>query len=172
MNSNFHDADYTELKKGMKKDKIQREIKHILQSQLYGVLATSYDNQPYTSLLAFVASHDINTIYVATGRSTHKFQNVDKNEKVAFFIDTRSNNNFDVGTAYALTVFGRAKAANRNEITQIEKLYLRRHPQLDSFIHSRNVEFLQIKISSFSFVERFQNVYLLEMDNENNNSIK
>ena len=170
MNSNFHDADYTELKKGIKKDNIQRQIKHVLQSQLYGVLATSYDNQPYMSLLAFVASNDIKSIYVATGRSTHKFQNVNKNEKIAFFIDTRENNNFDVRSAYALTVFGKAKAIDKNEIKHIKQLYLSKHPQLDSFIHSQNVEFLRLKISLFSFVERFQNVYILKMDNVDNNS--
>lgn len=170
MNSNFHGADHTELKKGRKKEKIQRQIKHILQSQLYGVLATSYDNQPYMSLLAFVASNDIKSIYVATVRSTHKFQNVNKNEKIAFFIDTRENNNFDVSSAYALTVFGKAKAIDKNEIKHIKQLYLSKHPQLYSFIHSQNVEFLQLKISSFSFVERFQNVYLMEIDNEENNS--
>ncbi len=170
--SKYKDSNNITNENSPKKNEIKKQIKKILRSQLYGVLATSYDNQPYTSLLAFVASHDIKTIYVATGRNTHKFQNVHKNEKVAFFIDTRSNDNFDVGTAYALTVFGRAKATHKNESTQIKKLYLQRHPQLESFIQSKNVEFLQIKISSFSFVERFQNVYLLEMDNENNNSIR
>lgn len=172
MNSNFHVPDYTELKKGIKKDNIQKQIKRILQSQLYGILATSYKNQPYISLLAFIASKDMKSIYVATGRNTHKFQNVNENDKVAFFIDTRENNNLDVSSAYALTVFGTAKEINKKKNTQIKKLYISRHPQLDSFIHSQNVEFLQIKISSFSLVERFQNVYLLEMDNEDNNTIK
>lgn len=172
MNSNFHVPDYTELKKGIKKDNIQKQIKRILQSQLYGILATSYKNQPYMSLLAFIASKDMKSIYVATGRNTHKFQNVNENDKVAFFIDTRENNNLDVSSAYALTVFGTAKEINKKKNTQIKKLYISRHPQLDSFIHSQNVEFLQIKISSFSLVERFQNVYLLEMDNEDNNTIK
>jgi nitroimidazol reductase NimA-like FMN-containing flavoprotein (pyridoxamine 5'-phosphate oxidase superfamily) len=172
MNSNFHDANYTELNNGIKKDKIKQKIKHILKSQLYGVLATSYKNQPYTSLLAFVASEDITSIYVATGKSTHKYKNVNENEKVAFFIDTRANNNFDVNTAYTLTVFAKAKERNRNEIPHIKKLYLSKHPHLNSFIHSKNVEFVQFKVSKFSFVERFQNVYLLEMDNDDNNSIR
>jgi heme iron utilization protein len=172
MNSNFRVPNYTELKNGIKKDNIQQQIKRMLQSQLYGILATSYKNQPYMSLLAFIASKDMKSIYVATGKSTYKFQNVNENDKVAFFIDTRSNDNLDVSSAYALTVFGKAKVIETKQNKQIKKLYLSRHPQLDSFIHSQNVEFLQIKISSFSFVERFQNVYLLEINNEDNNSIK
>jgi nitroimidazol reductase NimA-like FMN-containing flavoprotein (pyridoxamine 5'-phosphate oxidase superfamily) len=164
-------SNYIKVETKRKKYEIQRRIKKILQSQLYGILATSYRNQPYTSLLAFIASEDLNNIYVATSKNTHKFENVNENENVAFFIDTRSNDNFDVSNAYALTIFGKAEIIDKDKITQIKKLYVSRHPQLDSFIHSKNVEILQINISSFSFVERFKNVYLLKMNEEENNTI-
>ena len=169
---NDKESNYTKVETMRKKNEIQQKIKKILQSQLYGVLATSYKFQPFTSLLAFVASEDLDYLYVATGKTSHKFQNIIENEKVAFFIDTRSNDNFDVNTAYALTIFGKVKVIDKNNITKIIKSYLLRHPQLDSFIHSKNVVFLQLAISSFSFVEHFQKVYLLERSNEEYNSIK
>lgn len=166
MNSNHKNSDHINVQSKLKRNEILRKIKKILKLQLYGILATSYNNQPYTSLLAFAASEDMKNIYMATSKTTHKFQYVKENEKTAFFIDTRENDNFDVNKAYALTAIGKATPINKKDSPEIEKLYLSRHPQLETFIHLPNVQFLQMKISSFSFVQRFQNVFLLDMDNK------
>lgn len=164
MDSKYKDSEFIKVKSKMNANEILHKIKNIFQLQLYGVLATSYRNQPYTYLLAYVASKDMKYIYVATDKTTHKFQNINQNDRVAFFIDTRSNDTFDVNNAYALTTICKAEQINKKETSEVEKLYLSRHPQLETFLSSINVEFLRLTILSFSFVEHFQNVYLLERD--------
>jgi nitroimidazol reductase NimA-like FMN-containing flavoprotein (pyridoxamine 5'-phosphate oxidase superfamily) len=142
---------------------IRHKISSILENQLYGVLATSNKNQPYTSLLAFVVSDDIRYIYLATGRDTNKFQNLSKNQKVAFFVDTRNNNKYDISNANTLTAIAQAESINEELISNIEKTYIERHPDLASFIKSKNVELIQLKIISYTLIEKFQSAITLKM---------
>jgi nitroimidazol reductase NimA-like FMN-containing flavoprotein (pyridoxamine 5'-phosphate oxidase superfamily) len=160
------ESKYDNVNTQIKRKEIRKYVENILKTQLYGVLATSYNGQPYTSLLAFASSEDLRNIYAATGKTSYKFQNLSNNQKVAFFIDTRSNNNFDTSNAFALTAIGEAIPVTKDKVAEIEDFYLERHPHLNSFVRSENVQFVQIKVSMFSLVERFQNVFLLEMDDE------
>jgi len=144
--------------------RIKQKIQHVFDNQLYGVLATSDDNQPYTSLLAFANTADLKYIFLAMGSSSYKFQNLTKNQKIAFFIDNRSNDNFDTSDAYAITAFGTASPIQNKERKDVEKIYLTRHPQLQQFIQSENNRLIKITVDSYSFVERFEDVFVVEMN--------
>ncbi len=159
-------SQYTKVENKIKKEQLSQDIKSILFEQLYGILATSYKHQPYTSLLAFVASSDIKHIFLATGKGTHKFHNLLKNRNIAFFIDTRSNRTVDISDAFALTAIGKADPIESNQKEQVKNRYLQRHPQLNHFINAEHVELIQLTIASYTLVKRFQEVFILDLDEQ------
>ena len=157
-------SSYINVNESSKNEEIKSEIKSILNNQLYGILATSYNHQPYTNLIAFIASEDTKNIFLATGKETQKYYNLNKNKNVAFFIDTRSNDQIDIINANTLTAMGQAKQIKTKQINDIKKKYLSKHPLLKEFINSKNVEIFGMTVYTYIYVKSFQQVFKLKLD--------
>jgi nitroimidazol reductase NimA-like FMN-containing flavoprotein (pyridoxamine 5'-phosphate oxidase superfamily) len=63
-------------------------------SQPLAVLATHNKGQPYGSLVAFAATHDLDYLIFSTTRSTRKFANLSADPRVAMVIDNRGCGTF------------------------------------------------------------------------------
>lgn len=137
---------------------VQEKIHALLSSQRLAVLSTQRDGQPYSSLMAFAFTADLKNIVIATGRSTRKHQNIVQECRVSLLVDTRSNSEDDFSAATALTVLGKAQRIEDAERPAYEKLYLSRHPSLESFIVSPSTALLRIMVSDYLLVSRFQSV--------------
>jgi uncharacterized protein YhbP (UPF0306 family) len=134
------------------------KLKKLFSSQKLGVLATQRKKNPYTSLVAFACSDDMRKIVFATPKTTRKFANILSNSSVSFFIDNRTNRAIDFRKAIGLTALGSVRQVRKNKNSKLMKLYLSKHPQLDSFLASQSCAFLCIDVKSFYIVERFQKV--------------
>jgi uncharacterized protein YhbP (UPF0306 family) len=134
------------------------KLKKLFSSQKLGVLATQQKKNPYTSLVAFACSDDMRKIVFATPKTTRKFANILSNSSVSFFIDNRTNRAIDFRKAIGLTALGSVRQVRKNKNSKLMKLYLSKHPQLDSFLASQSCAFLCIDVKSFYIVERFQKV--------------
>lgn len=137
---------------------IQGKIKSLLGSQQLAVLSTQRDGQPYSSLMAFAYTPDLANIFVATGKSTRKHQNLVQESRVSLLFDNRSNSEDDFHAAMAVTVIGKASPLADSERSESEKLYLHRHPYLENFLASPTTAFLKIAVSHYVLVSRFQDV--------------
>ncbi len=137
---------------------IQKEIASLLGSQQLAVLSTQREGQPYSSLMAFAFTPDLENIVVATGKSTRKYQNLIQESRVSLLIDNRSNSENDFHTAVAVTVIGKALLIEQPERPEYEKIYLQRHPYLEKFISSPTTAFVKIAVSRYVLVSRFQDV--------------
>ncbi|MBN2455945.1 MAG: pyridoxamine 5'-phosphate oxidase family protein [Sedimentisphaerales bacterium] len=137
---------------------LEDKLKKLFSSQKLGVLATQQKKNPYTSLVAFACSDDMRQIVFTTRKATRKFANIISNSNVSFFVDNRSNRAIDFRKAIGVTVLGSVRQIRKNKNNKLMKLYLGKHPQLDSFLASQSSAFLCIDIKSFYIVERFQNV--------------
>jgi uncharacterized protein YhbP (UPF0306 family) len=137
---------------------LEDKLKKLFISQKLGVLATQQKKNPYTSIVAFACSDDIRQIVFATHRTTRKFANIISNPSVSLFIDNRSNRAIDFRKAIGVTVLGSVRQVRKNRNSKLMKLYLSKHPELDSFLDSKSCAFLCIDVKSFYVVERFQNV--------------
>jgi uncharacterized protein YhbP (UPF0306 family) len=137
---------------------LEDKLKRLFRSQKLGVLATQHKKDPYTSLVAFACSEDLRSIVFATPRATRKFANLMSNAGVSFFVDNRSNRAIDFTKAIGVTAVGRVRQIRKNKNGKLLKLYLKKHPQLDSFLASKSCALLCIDVRSFYVVERFQNV--------------
>ena len=147
----------------MNVEQVRKDIKHILNFQQLGVLATYGSEYPYTSIVGFVATDDLEHILFATFRDTRKYGNIQSDPHVSILIDNRSNRAEDFSNARALTALGIVTEVDRDEENGFADLYLQRFPQLKEFISDPNCALMKIKVHKYIMVSRFQEVVELEM---------
>lgn len=144
---------------------LEKRIHALLARQRTAVLATSMGGLPYASLVAFTHSDDLKTILFVTLRDTRKYQNICSEPNVALLIDNRDNAPADLYDAEAVTVIGLVRELTDPAVRMVSiERFLARHPCLDEFIQSPNCAILQVDVSGYRFVTRFQNVFTLEFN--------
>jgi nitroimidazol reductase NimA-like FMN-containing flavoprotein (pyridoxamine 5'-phosphate oxidase superfamily) len=140
------------------KENILNEIKYLLDSQFFCVLATKSKEYPYCSLMAYAVSHNCQDIIFATSRNTHKYENLKQNPQISLLIDSRSNQAQDITDAQALTVLGTASDINDDLYENYLELYLKKNPNLKSFVNESDCALIKVKVSKYILVNNFQNV--------------
>lgn len=139
------------------------EIKRLLNSQLFGVIATNAENYPYTTLIGYAITEDYSELVFATIRETRKYKHIDKRSGVSFLIDNRTNNTMDIQDAIALTILGNAQEVNDNEYKHYQSLLLRKHPYFREFVMAPNCALIKVNIKKYIMVSNFQNVIELDV---------
>lgn len=137
---------------------VMEKIRGLFVSQRLAVLATSHQGQPYTSLVAFTFSNDLRRLFFATTRATRKFANLQAEPRVSLLIDNRSHRSDDFREAMAVTALGLAREVTDSERQGLLDLYLERHAGLKEFATAPTCALLQIDVTRYSLVSRFQNV--------------
>lgn len=138
-------------------------ISNICASQYFGVLATSRENKPYTTIVAFVLDDDLQNLYFSTPRDTKKFSQLSSNKAVSFLVHNSSNNPEDLSKAVGITITGKAFELPKKASQKSIETFLVKHPQMKEFIHSENTAFIGLSIERYDIVERFQNVTVLRL---------
>ena len=90
-------------------DSVQTLLPRLLETQKYAVLATDNHGQPYTSLMAFSVTEDLQSFILMTERGRLKYENLIANPRVAIMIDNRENLGSDLEEAVAVTAQGLAE---------------------------------------------------------------
>lgn len=140
------------------KTAIGDKIRALLSSQRLAVLSTQRDGQPYSSLMAYGYTADLQFILVATGTNTRKHQNIMQESRVSLLIDNRSNSEGDFQAATALTIVGTAEKVEVINHPVYKELYLAKHPSLEKFLSSPSTSFFRIKVDHYLLVSEFQKV--------------
>lgn len=146
-----------------KTDRLKNIIRDIGFEELFGVLATSNNNIPYTNLIAFVLQNDIKKLFFGTPRDTKKFKNLTVNDKVSFHIQNTKNSLEDIENAIGITITGKAFECSKQHLEEVIATYLLKYPQMKTFIYSSNIAFISIDIEKYHVVEKFQDVTVLKM---------
>ncbi len=141
-----------------KPEQIQRNLKELFEFQSLAVIATHNEGQPYTSLVAFVATDDLKHIFFVTPKATRKFTNLKNDSRVAVLINSSQNQASDFHKAVSVTIVGDAQEVSGSERVKILKLYLEKHPYLEEFARSPSCALVQVSAKSFYMVKNFQNV--------------
>ena len=79
-------------------------------------------------------------------------------------IDNRSNEPADFTEASAATAVGGVEEIGGGERAEFERLYLAKHPQLESFVRSPSCIPLRLRVSVYMVVAQFQHVIELHVD--------
>jgi nitroimidazol reductase NimA-like FMN-containing flavoprotein (pyridoxamine 5'-phosphate oxidase superfamily) len=137
---------------------MKKDLQGLFGSQRLAVLATQNQGQPYSSLVAFAASEDLEQLFFATTRATRKYANLSSDPRVAMLIDNRSNEAADFRWAMAVTATGKAGEVEGQEREKVLRIYLAKHPHLEDFVSSPSCALLKIRVERYYVATRFQNV--------------
>jgi nitroimidazol reductase NimA-like FMN-containing flavoprotein (pyridoxamine 5'-phosphate oxidase superfamily) len=149
----------------MSSDQSHMEIlRKLLETQLLGVLGTQRSGEPYTSLVGFVATPDLKFLLFTTGRSTRKRANLVSDARASLLVDNRRNEAADFTEASAATAVGVVEEVDEEERPEFERLYLAKHPQLESFVRSPSCVPLRLRVSVYMVVAQFQHVIEIHVD--------
>jgi uncharacterized pyridoxamine 5'-phosphate oxidase family protein len=147
-------------------NRLKNTIRNITSEELFGILATSVNDVPYTNLIAFVLQDDLKKLFFATPRDTKKFKNIIANKKISFHVHNSKNSYEDTGNAIGITITGRAFEYSKENSEKVKDLYLLKHPQMKEFFYAINIAFISVDIERYDVVEKFQNVTVLKMNEQ------
>jgi|MudIll2142460700_1097286.scaffolds.fasta_scaffold28210_2 nitroimidazol reductase NimA-like FMN-containing flavoprotein (pyridoxamine 5'-phosphate oxidase superfamily) len=131
--------------------------------QLHAVLATEFAGQPYTSLIAFALTPDIQGLIFITPKSTRKYKNMQQNKRVSLLIDTRTNSARDYMSAESVTLLGNAHLVRRGKNwTRLAEIFAKKHARLKKIISSPETALILVEITDCIHVTKFQHVSIMK----------
>ena len=148
---------------GYELEELRKALRHILDSQLFGVLSTVAEETPHSTIMAFAVADNWNTLVMVTPRHTRKYQFLKENQKVSFFVDNRSNRMVDTEEVYGIEARGRVSEIDKTDTLVYRDLYLRKFPQMDDFFRSPASACIKISVDSYNIVHHFQDVVVLSL---------
>jgi nitroimidazol reductase NimA-like FMN-containing flavoprotein (pyridoxamine 5'-phosphate oxidase superfamily) len=142
---------------------LRQQVKRLCASQQLCVLATQYDGQPYSNLIAFAETAELRNLIFVTSRNTRKYGNSVSNRKVAMMIDNRRNRTADFKTALAVTGIGTAEEVSGSERDSLADTYVSKHPHLAEFVNGSDKALMKVTVTDY-IVARFDRVQLIHID--------
>jgi nitroimidazol reductase NimA-like FMN-containing flavoprotein (pyridoxamine 5'-phosphate oxidase superfamily) len=135
-------------------------IRQIVESQRFAVLATQFEGQPYSNLVAFAEAEDLRSLLFVTSRNTRKYSNTLTSKKVAVLVDSRTNQASDLNYAIAITALGTIEEVAADNKDYLSGMYPSKHPQLKDFLHKPSNALMKVAVTdyivaSFVGVRRF-----------------
>ena len=124
-------------------------IKRVFTSQRFAVLATQFEGQPYSNLVAFAEVDNLGSLLFVTSRDTHKYSNTLASKKVAVLVDSRTNQASDLNSAIAITALGTIEEVAADNKDYLSKVYLSKHPQLKDFLHNPSNALMKVTVSNY-----------------------
>lgn len=159
----YDEPEFIDVTKGRAEnigDRIAGEIRDLCFKQPFAVLSTQGDGQPYTNLISFAFSEELNRFVFATPAQTRKYTFICRNGKVSLLIDNRAEQPDSINLIRAATATGRARVLKEpGEIEQWAKVLVNRHSYLEKFIKSPSSGLILVDVLRFFYVRRFQEVY-------------
>ena len=146
------------------RENLRTEVGRLLEDQPLAVLATSGDDKPHTSLVAFSTVDGRGRILFATNKATQKYSNIMGNCQVALLVDNRTNQVSDFMDAIAVTAHGNAVELKGEERDRMAGVYLAKHPHLKDFLSSPSTALVLVEVTKFDVAKRFQWVMELVPD--------
>jgi nitroimidazol reductase NimA-like FMN-containing flavoprotein (pyridoxamine 5'-phosphate oxidase superfamily) len=133
-------------------------IRALVQQKDLCVLATSGEDGPHTSLMAYAYSPDCSEIYLVTSRKTRKYLNIQHTSHVSLMVDTRDEN--ERNHIRALTISGRAEEIEETRAVQaVRRHMLARHPHLSAFTRQPDTAWICVRVDAFQLLDGIDRAY-------------
>ena len=129
---------------------LPEEMSALLLENNHGVLATSSQDVPHASLMAYTVQAQTQYILMATSASTRKWANLLANPKMALLVDdrakqARSGASGEPPATRALTIGGTQRnVSDRAEQSEILEALRARHPHLSGLLAREDVRVIRL----------------------------
>ncbi|MFO7727420.1 MAG: pyridoxamine 5'-phosphate oxidase family protein [Desulfonatronovibrio sp.] len=140
-----------------------KTIKEIIRANDLAVLATSAENTPYCSLMAYVSGDGGLKIYMLTRKDSRKFRNINANPQVCLMVDTRADKQGDRQSIKALTISGTCFPAHSSEQDPLLDLLIRTHPQLKTLAEYSDAVVMQVAAESFLLLDGVNDAFFVDL---------
>lgn len=137
---------------------VKKRIDKVLESQRIAVLGTSKDDEPYSSLVGFVVTDNMEELVFATMRQRLKYKNLVANPRVTLMIDDRNEQDNDFNETTSITIIGSAEDVKGTERSDYVSLLIERHPVLTDFVNFPDCAIIRVKIDRIYVVSDFESV--------------
>ncbi len=124
-------------------------IRRVFTSQRFAVMATQFEGQPYSNLVAFAEADDLRTLLFVTSRDTRKYSNILASKKVAVLVDSRTNQASDFHGALAITALGTVEEVAADNKDYLSRIYLSKHPQLKDFLDKPSNALMKVTVTEY-----------------------
>lgn len=139
---------------------IETEIRELISAELFAVLATQGEGQPYTSIISFASNSDLTNIVFSTSRETRKFNLLLKSPKVSIMVDDRSSSPPIINQIRAVTITGTSRIIkDKNEKKSWASILTNKHPYLEGFLDAPSTAVVVVDVYRYFYVRRFQEVF-------------
>lgn len=134
-------------------------IRALVAEELFAVLCTQGEGQPYGSVVAFAFDHELRSFAFATPRATRKFRLLSECDRVALVVDNRGRFPGELMKVEAVTITGKAQQLEPGpDFDEWARLLTARHPYLKPFVESPSTALFRVEAVRFLHVTRFQEV--------------
>jgi uncharacterized protein YhbP (UPF0306 family) len=138
----------------------EKRIRQLALGQLFGVLCTQANNQPYGSMVAFAFADDLRQFVFSTPTATRKYRFLSECHNVALVVNNQSEFPGEMMKIEAFTATGEAREVpHQAQDSPWVRLLLSRHPQLKAFLKSPTTALFVVDIVRFFHVNSFQEVH-------------
>jgi len=142
-----------------KQTPVVEKIGTLAGEQLFGILCTQTDGQPYGSMIGFAFSDDLRHAVFATPKATRKYRNLRNCHNVALVVNNRDRHPTELMKIEAFTATGIAEELEDCDTdSPWARLLIDKQHYLKSFLDSSTTALFRIKIVRFFFVSSFQEV--------------
>jgi nitroimidazol reductase NimA-like FMN-containing flavoprotein (pyridoxamine 5'-phosphate oxidase superfamily) len=108
---------------------------------------------------------DFKSLIFFTPSNTRKYSNLKRNPSVSVFVDSTKNSGQDIAEALGLNISGEAEEIPESgESEKIRSDFIKRNPAMKEFVESPSVAMFRIMVRTYFFVERFQQVTEIHID--------
>jgi len=137
----------------MVEEKIQELLRKLTDDQLFAVLCTQGDSQPYGSLICFVVSDNLRSAVFATPIETKKYRLLSACDRVALVVDSRNRYPDDLTKISAFTATGQAiQLTEGEEYQDWAARLIGRHPDQREFVESDTTALFRVDFDRFYYV--------------------
>ncbi|MFW9920459.1 MAG: pyridoxamine 5'-phosphate oxidase family protein [Candidatus Thorarchaeota archaeon] len=141
---------------------IASELLMIMDEQRVAVLTTMGKQFPYSCLVSFDVSRDIDYLFFATKRKRQKFENIMKDPRVALVIDDRDNTDFSLHGTNVISLSGIAEDYQGEDLQLLLQSLEKKHPYLKDFLKSEDTSLIRVMIDTIYLVDNFERVRRFE----------
>lgn len=156
--NNAYKVAFDSLHSIMDLQQARETVRDLFQTQAFAVLATRGKEQPYTTLVAFTPTDDMQKIVFATERTTTKFAHIKRHPRVSMLIDNRTNHPRDFSQATVVTLLGEVSEIPETHKEGLLQRHITKHPYLEEFVRASSSALMKLTIYKVILVTRFQHV--------------
>lgn len=125
-------------------------VKEMLKDNNLCVLCTAGGGLPYCSLMTYVMSDDLKTVYMVTVRESRKYRNLLENSSVSLLVDNRQRINFPSDESVASVTFGGVhRQLDPLEIQEVRAQLSLRHTELKEILNHPDAVIFGVALKSF-----------------------